>query len=307
MSQKKFKEKYNEGCIKIFKLLQLLYDDKAEYDDVIGIFSSDESDSDKQHVTLNKFLNTLKVFGMKIYKSNKRYKTLNLPFSIKFDKDDLKAINIFENISESLPDGKNKFNLQEFIKLIESRFDDKAQISFNNIKSDDNTDYSFYYSNLREQIELCEKYCQVKFKLKIKYYLNGEETVTYCDAKEVVYDNKNAYLRIFKEKVNEIEDILVTNIISFDQLPTNKDENKDSKTVVYVLKERLAKAYVLKEHEHIDEYREDGSIVIINRNEPIDALIKRLMRYDYDCEILQPRLIRAKMIDEINKTLKNYD
>ena len=82
MQQKKFKEKYNDGCIKIFKLLQLLYEDKAYYDDVIAIFSGNETETEKQHVTLNKYLSTLKVFGMKIEKNNKKFEFQNLPFSI---------------------------------------------------------------------------------------------------------------------------------------------------------------------------------------------------------------------------------
>ena len=44
MSQKKFKEKYNDGCIKVFKLLQLFYEDKAKYDDVILSYISELCD-----------------------------------------------------------------------------------------------------------------------------------------------------------------------------------------------------------------------------------------------------------------------
>ncbi|MBQ8168072.1 hypothetical protein IJZ97_01485 [bacterium] len=307
MLQKKFKEKYNDGCIKIFKLLQLLYENKAEYDDVMAIFSGDEPDAEKQHVTLNKFLNTLKVFGMKVQKTNKKFVTQNMPFSLKFDVDDLKSINIFSEITKQLPSGKTKINLEEFIQFMESRFDSNALLLFNNIKSNDNTDYTFYYSNLREQIEQCEKLCQIGFKIRLVYLYNGEKVSTYCNTKQVIYDNKKAYLRIFKINEKEVEDIPVTDIISYEQLPTQKSEVDTGKTVIFRLKGRLAKAYNLKENEYIGEYGEDGSIVVVNKNEPIDALLQRLMRYDYDCIIERPATVRNKMIQFINDTLKNYE
>ena len=39
----KYKEKYNESCIRIFKFLLMLLEDKAYYDDVIELFKSEEN------------------------------------------------------------------------------------------------------------------------------------------------------------------------------------------------------------------------------------------------------------------------
>jgi len=307
MSEKKFKEKYNDGCVKMFKLLLLLYQDKAYYKSVIKLFSKDEADEDKQHVTLNKFLNTLKIFGVKIFKLKNKYETLNLPFPVEFDMDDLKALNLFEHVAKNLPVGKNKTNLQELIANVKTRFDEKTYLLYENISSNDNTDYTFYYSSLREQIEFCEKFCNVSFKVRLKYYSGDSIICTYCDVKQLVYSNKNAYLRIFRIQEKVMEDILVTNIISIDQSPSQKLDNEYARTVVYRLKGNLAKAYNLREHEYVSEYNDDGSIDIVNKNEPLDLLLSRLMRYDYDCMIIRPKEIKAKMLELVNNTLKHYE
>ena len=64
---KKNNPKLNDGCIKMFKLLLLLYQDKADYESVKDIFKNDfddEQSTNNIQVVLNKYLNTLKVFGI---------------------------------------------------------------------------------------------------------------------------------------------------------------------------------------------------------------------------------------------------
>lgn len=306
MQQKKFKEKYNDGCIKIFKLLQLLYEDKAYYDDVIAIFSGNETETEKQHVTLNKYLNTLKVFGMKIEKNNKKFEFQNLPFSMKFDIDDLKAISMFSKISESLPNGRTQKSLKQLVKLLKSRFDANTAIIYDNISLSEDKVYDFYHSSLRTQIELCENYCNSEFKLYVTYIKNNEEVSVYCNAKEVIFDNKNAYFRIYKIHEQEIEDILISKILSVKYAPTQKTKNEVTKTVVFRLKGRLAKVYTLKENEYINEYCEDGSIVVVNTGEPMNNLLKRLIRYNSECVIEGPKELRQRMVQLIDDTLQNY-
>ena len=64
-------EKYNDSCLKMFSLLKLLMQGEADFKDVISIFA-DEDDGviSNSHVILNKYLNTLKIFGIKITKKN---------------------------------------------------------------------------------------------------------------------------------------------------------------------------------------------------------------------------------------------
>ena len=77
-------------------------------------------------------------------------------------------------------------------------------------------------------------------------------------------------------------------------------------TVVYKLKSRLAKTYKLKEGETSKGLDENGHLVIVNKNEDHRELLKRLMRYGFDCEVISPKSFKAKMKDLINHTLANY-
>lgn len=266
-----------------------------------------EDDEEKQHVTLNKYLNTLKVFGVKVQKVNNKFVMQNTPFSMNFDLDDIKSINLFEKFQEVLPNGKTKQNLELLLKKIEARFDDNANKIYHSLKSTNNADFSFYYADIREQIERCEKVCQEAFKVNIRYLEKSKETNIICDAKQVIYDNKTAYLRVYKINDREYKDLLISNIISISQLPTQKGTLDTSPTVVYKIKGRLAKAYNLKENEYVQEILADGTMIIVNKNEPTDSLLKRLIRYDYECIIISPKAIRIKMIDMINAALKNYE
>ncbi len=307
MSDKKYKEKYNEGCIKIFKLLELLREDKADYNDVIDIISGDKETPEKPHVTLNKYLNTLKVFGFKVYKDNKKFKSTNLPFGINLSINDLKAINILEKIQPTLPEGKNKKNLKDFIEHIKSRLSETSINNYNKISNNDHKDYSFYYSTMREQLERAEALCEETGKIILTYLRNKEEVSVQCAAEEVVYDNKNAYLKIYKLKENERENILVTNILSIEYMHSQKSLIENSKTVVFRLKGRLAKAYTLKDGEYVRDILNDGSIIVVNQKEPTNELIKRLMKYGSSCTVEGPADVKQKIIQAINNSLKNYE
>ena len=303
--EKKFKEKYNDGCIKIFKLINLLYEDRALYDDVIAIFSGDEDSKEKQNVTLNKFLNALKVFGMKIEKVNKKYEAKTMPFSQKFNMNDVKALNIFANFLKNLPDSSSVKNLKSFVNLILSRFDENTQLAFNKWSSVDNDNADFSYSSTLDQIKKCEYLCDKKFKVYTKYLKQGQELKTFCNAEEVIYDSKKAYLRIYKIMENEIEEVPISNIVDITPSPSQKTSAGIPMTVVYKLTNRLAKSYTLKESEYISEQGDDY-IIVVNKNEPIDALLRRLMRYGCDCQIIRPIVFKRKMIETINDAMKRY-
>ncbi len=303
--QKKFKEKYNESCIKIFTLYKLLYEDRAYYDDVMKIFTEDEND--KEHVMLNKYLNTLRVFGIKVKKENKKFVLLNNSFGLNFDINDVKSVNMFEQFTKILPNGKTKNNIETFLCMIKSRFDDKTNELYTTINSTNNSDYSFYYSDLREQIEKCARFCQENFNIDIKYLNKGKVYSAYAKAKQMIYDNKNAYLQIYKIKDNQLENILIPNILYIEQSNNIENSMEILPTVTYKITGRLAKAYNLKDSEYVREVLDDGSKIIVNTNEPTDEILQRLMRYSTECVLLSPKNLKSKMIDMINDTLKNYE
>ena len=99
-------KKLNRGCLKIFQLLKLLYEDNADYDSVVKIFK-DETEGQSAntiHVNLNKYFNTLKIFGIKIKKENNKFKLLSSLYSMNFTVEDLKAISILASSIDKFPE-----------------------------------------------------------------------------------------------------------------------------------------------------------------------------------------------------------
>lgn len=304
---KKNNTKLNEGCIKIFQLILLLYQDKADYNSVVEIFKNDlkgDQSPNNIQVVLNKYINTLKVFGIKFKKENNKFKLLSSLYSLDFSIEDLKSISILLNSIENFPDKRITQDLSNFVRELCLRMSNSAKNKLDNLNY--NYDFSFYYSDLKEQIEQCENICREKFNVEICYLKNKKEIKIKCTPKEILYDTKNAYIQVYDLFGNVNVEIPLSDILSITTLPQIARPIKVPTTVVYKLKNRLAKTYKLKENEYSDGFDSDGNLIVINKNEPFDKLLQRLMRYTYNCEIISPKRLRTEMLNLINKTLENY-
>ena len=125
---KKLTEKYNDACVKLFEFIKMLYEDKAEFKKVIDLISDGKYDgTSNTHVTLNKYLNAMKIFGINVKKENNKYQMLTPLYKIKFDIEDLKSILILKNAGKTLPEGNQKKQLQSFLKSLEIRYDEKTK------------------------------------------------------------------------------------------------------------------------------------------------------------------------------------
>lgn len=301
-------EKYNDSCLKMFRLLTLLMQGEADFKDVISIFA-DEDDGviSNSHVILNKYLNTLKIFGVKVSKQKNKYYLLNMPFNLDFSADDVRAVQILKNSANIMVSEKSKETLLDFLKNVEVRYGENAKIAATNFVSKQDPDMTFYFTKFREQILECERFCQEKQKLEIVYKFNNEEFSIICSPKEIKYQNRKVCLSVFNQLSRQIFDIPLDNIISAKQLPSVSSRKEETTAVVYLLKGRLAKSYKLKDGEYSKGFDADGNQIIVNRNEDYDVLLGRLMKYGQNCSIAAPRFLQHRMIDLINKSLENYD
>ena len=113
-------KKLNEGCLKIFQLLKLLYEDKADYDNVVEIFKDEieEQTTNNIQVNLNKYINTLKIFGIKIKKEKHKYKLLSSLYSMKFSIEDLKSISILVSSLQKFPEVELTEDIKEFVSSL---------------------------------------------------------------------------------------------------------------------------------------------------------------------------------------------
>ena len=306
---KKVTEKYNDACIKLFKFITMLYEDKAYFKDVIDLISDGKYDgTSNTHVTLNKYLNALKIFGIKVKKIKNKYHMLSPLDKITFNSEDIKCIEKLKEAAELLPNGSNKQNISAVIKNIEVRFDDatKEIVNFNDCTN--NIDLGFLKYDMVDQIKLCEKYCQDKQKLEILYTDSSNNNMNIvCTPLETVYLKRQVCLKTIGNNGNRVYEIPIDSIKSIKQLPSAGITVNMPTTIVYRIKNRLAKNYRIREWEKLETVEADGSKIIINKNEDLNMLLKRLMRYSTECEVISPKFFKEEMINLINKTLSNYE
>lgn len=309
MKKDKSNKKLNEGCLKIFHFLHLLYEDKAEYSKVVEIFNDEikEPSANNIQVTLNKYINTLKVFGLKVEKEKSKYKLKSSIYKVPLNMADLKAISILANSIHNFQNPNLVQEVQNFLQQMELRMYNEDKNTLNSLITDNKYDFSFYYSELREQINKCEQICIDKHVINILYVYRGKQRQRKCVPKEVVYDCKNAYLKIYDTNKHTVHEIPINMILSIDVYPNKANGVELNSTTVYKLKNRLAKSYRLKEGEHSNGFDEDGNLIVINNTESSETLLPRLLRYTYNCEIISPKPMREEMLKLINEMMNNYD
>ena len=302
-------KKLNDGCLKIFYFLRLLYEDRAYYSDVVEIFKDEinEQSANNIQVTLNKYINTLKVFGIKIKKVNNKYNLMSNLYSVEFTLDDLKSISILASGVKNFPDKELTNEINDFINVIKVRMSNEDKNTLNMLSSSLGYDFSFFYSDIRKQIEDCEKLCKENQFLDLIYLKNDKEIRCTCVAKEVIYDSKNAYLKVHDSTKRQSLEIPINDILHIAMRPNRISNVELNTTVVYKIKGRLSKTYKLKEYEVSQGYDEEGNLIIVNRNEPFEKLLSRLMKYTTSCELLSPKYLRDDMIKLISDTISNYE
>lgn len=305
--------KINNGCINTFKLLTLLYHDEADYDKVLNIFRSDVNEEEYLdekklnnllQVILNKHINALKVFGVKIHKKNSKFILDSNLYSVDYSLQDLKALSLILGASNQINDENISHHISDFKAnmLIRMNADDKNKLDSLYTEND----FSFFYTDLKGQIDQCRRYAQESALLDVIYLRRTKERRLKCQAKDVLYDVKTTYLKVYDINNNEYVEIALPNILSMEVLPNVTPQYTATKTVVFKLKGRLAKTYKLKNNEKLSK-KENDELIIVNNNEPIDKLLSRLMRYSDLCEIMTPKYLRREMANLIDETLALYE
>ena len=292
----------------------LLYNDEADYNAVYNIFKTDIIEDGKVYdekklnnliqVVINKYINALKVFGIKIRKEKHKYKLESSLYSVEYSTNDLKALSLIVGASKNLPDTNIAGNIEKLKANLFLRMCNSNKNTFNFLSTQ--KDFSFFYTDLKDQILQCKNYCNDNVILDITYLKRNKDIHTKCKPKEITYDVKTAYLNVYDIVKKENIEIALPNILSINVLPNRSSNYESTTTVVFKLKGRLAKIYKLKDGEKLQD-KKDGEIIISNSGEPLDKLFSRLMRYADLCEIITPKFIRNDMINLINDTLRLYE
>ena len=308
MTKNKLSEKYNESCIKIFALISMFTEGDAVFSDVIKLFADpDGTIKQKSNVLLNKYLNTLELFGIKVEKNKGKYHLLKMPFSINLSEEELYAVALLKSSLSYLSKGESKDNLEKFLEELEKRYDYDTKQLNQIISTTRNHDLSFYFLKFEKQISNCEKYCKEGNKLEISYLdSDNNEANLICVPLEIKYFDKYVCFSVFNNLTRQIYDIPIDKIRNIHLLRVDANGSKTCTSVIFRLKGDLVKSYKLREWEKSSGIDSDGCLVIENSGEDFDTLTTRLFKYHENCEVLAPKYLKTRLIKMINNTLKNY-
>lgn len=308
------KTKKIDSCIKMFALLKLLQEDNANFNQVISVISDSKdgipaSDNNIYSVTLNKYLNTLKLFGLNVKKEHGKYHLINPTYKIELLPEELKGFNIIKDFINTQSDEENsKKEFNKFIKAFELRLSEQTQMKAKQIESENQADFSFYYETSAKQQEICSKFCKEDYKVEIIYFGNGAhiEKKIIAKAQEILYRKKTIKLQVLNLNNMHTNIISLNKIISIKQLPTKTSTNiSPNNTIAFGIRGRLAKNYTMRKWEYLERIDGEWSI-IINRGENEEELIKRILKYGDLCKINSPKDFKDKVLAKFDNMLKLY-
>lgn len=304
---KKYK-KIGDTSVRVLETLKILHQGSSSIQDIINYFEKlDPNNRVYTNEAILKYINTIKVFGLRFVKEKDKYILLNTPSQLEFNENDLKSMYLVEKYSDLIPEISIKSEIHAFLQDLERRFSDNTKMLAHSITKPNLSDLSHTYNRYSNKIIEYEKYCKDRQRLKITYR-NHRQTATsiMVEPNEIVYRGNNVYLNVYNPISAQIQEIDLDAMIDVEQLPLRSNTKSLSSSVTFRLKERLAKNYRLHENEELMQIQSNGDITVINRKEDQQLLLKRLMKYGENCEVISPKNLREEMKELIKSTLNNY-
>ena len=283
------KRKINNASYKVFKTLLKLFNENLTMDELIER-SNAEGDCEFTNFVISKYINTCKSCALDIQKMGGKYSLVNFPFGSKYTKDETKLLSDIAEVANALWDEDEE--QQKILKSLVLKLHVPYFKSSNGLKSSEN-----YWL-----IRLFEKACALKTDLIFTF--PDESTKKYSPL-GIRISNEKILFEVKSESGKEL--INPSNII--DMEPVDKKIRKSrliEENVEFLLKGKLAKRYQPRENEIISLIKRNGDIVVTNKYEDKETLLRRLMRYDTSCKLLSPKNYVDDFKKMINDTLKNY-
>ncbi|MCQ2789512.1 MAG: WYL domain-containing protein [bacterium] len=304
MIKQQITSKYCETSVRVIETLLLLLNNKLSTNDILNYFRISHPDSkiNNKEVIL-KYFNTLKVAGYEIQKEKEKYYINTSPKQINFTEKELEAKELLENIITQFPKTKNIAQIKNLFQNIDKHYKKSPlkNTSSTQVKLDIKTE------NIEKTLEKLEQYCKDKQKLKIEIKDTKENKTIIATPLEIIFKNNHFVFSTYTQTTNNITNIPLNKIIKIEQFPTIANTNAPHSTISFELKDRLAKAYKLKDGEKIIDIKQNGNIVVTNNTEDKNELIERLLRYGKFCEILTPKTVRDEIKTIIKNAIKNYE
>ncbi len=290
--------------LRVLEVLKVLVQKPLTVAELLKIAEEVDDDIFRKEV-VSKYINTLKALGFEIEKINDKYHLKNGLHSVNFNLKDLSILLFIEKYASKLKHESMKTNLLSAVAKIEKGFsaETKNFVQENKVQ---------IYKSEKEIIlkdeaaQHYERYCRENLKLEITYKTDkNAEGVKYKVAPiNLVYKKGTAVFIGYDYAQSEYKEFFIQNIAEVKQLPQISVTSTIS-AVSFKLTGRLMNAYQLRESEQILERGEDY-IIVSNKTEDRDFLLRRLLRYHNECRILYPSAIKDKMIALIEEMEQIY-
>lgn len=297
-------KKIAETSIRVLDLLKNLCKNPLDAEEIMQeIEENSEKIYRKEIVT--KYLNTLKLLGLKISKINNKYTLENTLEKTDFSKEELSLIKFLEKYSKDTNQESLHTNICEALQIIQKSF---SKETTDLIKDENIKIYKLKNHNPTHDINLkiYEKYCKEDLKIEIVYKDLSDNTEKKYKVTpiKIKYKKDNPLLVCYDFKENVYREFLIKNITQSFQTPQKNTKDYPS-SVTFKLKGKLAKNYVLKNDEKVIEQNKD-CIVVSNNKEDRNILLRRLIRYYDKCEVLYPKEFRNSMIQKLQEIENLY-
>lgn len=299
------KTKISQAAFRMLNILKALATKPLSTQEMLKYIEKTSDEVYRKEIIL-KYINTIKLLNIDITKTNNKYHLNKSLSGINFDKQDLSIIKFLSKYSNQINHGNLKNNIEIALQIIEQNF------SKNTIELSKKHNIRAYLPQKPliikdKHIEEFEKLCEEGLKVKILYKEESTQTeINYLIAPlEIIYKKGIAILIAYNIKENCYKEFFIENIIEFEQTPQKLTLNPTT-SILFKLKGRLANSYMLKEGETILE-QDDNFLIVSNKNEDKDLILKRLLRYFNQCEILYPKSYRQKLLNIITEMEKLYE
>jgi len=317
MSNMSRKLKISSTAYRVLLLLQKLNEKKLSTDRLNRIFSEDPYVARffSKDVIL-KYISTLRMAGFSITKpsaSNDYCYVLNkAPVQIDFSEEEIKTLRMLKSFAQSFQQKKFLTNYYSFVEKLK-RYMNEEQIKKLNEefakKTENQEKIKDKFKDYGDLIKKIEQYIVENQRVEIKYRTkqDEQEKIAVTKLQKIKYHADSVKLLYYDLVSGQMNTIKINDITNIKQLPSISGEKQLLNPVIFKIKGRLAKAYRPYEKEKLtDPDLKTGEITVTSYTDDMEVLLRRLLKYGENCEVLYPKQVRNKMINFISRTLENY-
>lgn len=299
----------NDTAMRALVVLKLLYEKKIQQEEIMThLFNDPKTAPSLRKDVLYKYFNTFKFLGIKIIKEHKTFYLEKSPILINFTQEEIDGMKFLLEYAKIIYSPKSYAEIQTLIKKL-CNCAHNCNFKDLQLSEDEKSKYKSFvnHSHNPDLIDKVRLLCKEKQKISFTYFNNqlNEKQEFIAEPEEVVVTPFGCILKAYNTNIAETQNFYIEYIEDLKQLPIMSKSINVKNSVTFALSGRLAAAYELKPGERLTK-REPNYLVVTNSGEDKEALLKRLLRYGKDCEILYPKTFRKKTLAALEKILQNY-